>query len=72
MIDADILAVLACPCCRGKLENAPGPGAEDRREGLLCATCALVFPSEGSIQILLKEEGISLPEWQAGKRKNKV
>lgn len=69
MIDADLLAVLACPCCRGALKIH---GGEDKPKGLLCASCALVFPVQGSIQILLKEEGISLADWQAGKRKNEI
>lgn len=69
MLDENLLAVLACPCCRGKLEIT---GSAGKVEGLLCASCALVFPTEGSIQILLKEESVPLADWQAGKRKNKV
>lgn len=69
MIDEKLLAVLACPCCKGKLETT---GEDGKTGGLSCRACALVFPIEGGIHILLKEEGIPLIEWQAGKRKNKV
>lgn len=69
MIDTELLAVLACPCCKGKLEIARPDGGG---EGLLCSSCSLVFPSEGGIQILLKEEAIPRLEWEAGRRKNKA
>ena len=69
MIDTELLALLACPSCKGKLETI---GREDAPDGLSCRVCSLVFPIEGGISILLKEEGVPLAEWQAGKRKNKV
>lgn len=69
MIDAELLAVLACPVCKGKLEAT---GGEGKPRGLACPACSLVFPIDGGISILLKEEGVPLAEWQAGKRKNKV
>lgn len=69
MIDTELLAVLACPSCKGKLEIS---GPQDQPDGLICQACSLVFPTQGSIQILLKEKGIPLLEWQAGARKRKA
>lgn len=69
MINTELLAVLACPSCKGTLEAT---GGENKPEGLSCRACALVFPVDGGISILLKEEGVPLAEWQAGKRKNKA
>lgn len=69
MLDSELLAILACPACKGKLETA---GKDGPPEGLLCPACALVYPVRGSIKILLKEEGIPLADWRSGARKRKV
>lgn len=69
MTDSELLAVLACPICKGSLDEAPG---DDKAQGLLCAACAVVYPIQGSIRVLLKEEGVPLADWQAGARKRKV
>lgn len=61
-LDSRLLAVLACPACRGKLEDA------GELEGLLCPKCALVYPVKEEIPVMLAEEAVSLVEWQNGKR----
>lgn len=69
MTDSELLAILACPICKGALNQAPGG---DKPEGLLCPACAVVYPIQGGIRVLLKEEGVPLADWQAGARKRKV
>lgn len=68
MIDTELLEILACPCCKGRLEATD---ESEQPEGLACSACSLVFPIQGSIHILLKEEGIPLHEWRAGTKKRK-
>ena len=43
-----ILQILACPACRGKLENAG--------EYLVCRACDLKFPVRDGIPVLLLSE----------------
>ncbi|MFO7718469.1 MAG: Trm112 family protein [Desulfohalobium sp.] len=62
-IDSQLLELLACPQCKGELEPT---AAED---GLICHNCAVVYPVEDGIPIMLIEEAIALSDWQAGKRR---
>jgi uncharacterized protein YbaR (Trm112 family) len=49
-IPPDLLAVLACPKCKGPVaETATG-------DGLRCPACGLVYPVEEGIPIMLAEE----------------
>lgn len=64
-LDKEFLNLLACPACRGEVE----PLQEGETiNGLHCPKCALVYPVRENIPVMLKEEGIALPEWQNGKR----
>ena len=49
-VDDELLALLACPKCRGLLER------EAAGEGLLCPACRLVFPVREGLPVLLREE----------------
>ncbi len=55
-MDDDILALLACPKCRGPLAvTTAGP------EGMLCSSCRVVYPVIDEIPVLLMEEALPLP-----------
>lgn len=56
-MDAEFLAILACPICKGKLEHQP----EQRR--FICRAERLVFPiTEDGIPVLLAEEATPLKD----------
>ena len=63
-MDPALLAILACPKCRGFLK----PVKQEDAEGLSCSACSLIYPIEDGIPVLLIEEGIAEPDWAAGKR----
>jgi uncharacterized protein YbaR (Trm112 family) len=44
----DLLAIMACPHCRGTLE--------DRGEALACTACGLHYPVRDDIPVMLPEE----------------
>ncbi len=50
-MDKNLLPLLACPRCKGKLVP------ERRGEGLSCPACQLTYPVRDEIPILLVEEG---------------
>ena len=58
-MDPTLLAILACPKCRGELELV----SRESREGLSCQACALVYPIEEDIPVLLIEEAIARKNW---------
>ncbi|MEG2140606.1 MAG: Trm112 family protein [Bilophila sp.] len=62
-LNPELLDILACPVCRGAVEPI------DNESGLECTACALVFPVQDSIPIMLKEEAISKDDWDRGQRK---
>ena len=51
-LNPELLALLACPVCRGELEPV------DNESGLECPACGLVFPVRDNIPIMLQEEAI--------------
>jgi len=48
-IPADLRVLLACPRCQGPLEDAGRVGAPE----LVCRSCALAYPVEEGIPVLL-------------------
>ena len=54
-LNPELLALLACPVCRGELEPV------DNESGLECPACGLVFPVRDNIPIMLQEEAIRVP-----------
>jgi len=50
-LDPVLLEVLACPACKGPLTIDEG--------GLGCAACALVYPVENGIPVLLADAATS-------------
>lgn len=67
-MDKELLQILACPACRGELSALPEPNGADLA-GLACPACALVYPVREQIPVLLKEEAVPRPDWEAGKRR---
>lgn len=57
----DLIDILACPQCRGKLDLKP---AED---GLGCAKCAVVYPVKDEIPIMLVDQVIPEKDWTGSK-----
>jgi uncharacterized protein len=47
-VPEDLLAIMACPVCRGALE--------DRGEALACVACGRQYPVRDGIPIMLPEE----------------
>ena len=63
-LDPELLRILVCPRCKGELavQHAPD-GAE---ASLDCAACALSYPVEDGIPIMLDEEARPLAESPPG------
>ena len=55
-LNPELLALLACPVCRGELDPV------DNESGL-------VFPVRDNIPIMLQEEAIRKDDWERGQRK---
>lgn len=56
-IPAEIRTLLACPRCRGGLEDSGSTAAPLLR----CASCGLAYPVEQGIPVLLAERGRPSP-----------
>jgi len=53
-IDKELLDILACPKCKGKIRLS------DKKDGLICEKCRLVYPIKDDIPIMLIDEAASL------------
>ncbi|MFH1215298.1 MAG: Trm112 family protein [Pseudomonadota bacterium] len=56
MIKKELLAILACPKCKGPVE------LNDTENGLICRTCMLVYEIKDNIPIMLIDEAKPLEE----------
>ena len=54
MIAAELLDILACPCCRGNLQQSVDGS------GLDCPACSLRFPVREGIPVMLAEEALNI------------
>ena len=54
MIDAKLLEILACPVCKGSVQE------ED--EWILCKTCSKRYPIRDNIPIMLVDEAEDIPD----------
>ncbi len=57
-IDPELLKILVCPRCKGELGIRLG--ADGSEEWLDCAACALAYPVEDGIPVMLVEEAKAL------------
>ncbi len=53
-LDRELLEVLACPRCKGPVE--------DRDQWVVCIRCALAYPVEDGIAVMLPERAVALKE----------
>jgi uncharacterized protein YbaR (Trm112 family) len=58
MLSRDFLDVLACPVCKGKIE-------EVENKKLLCLSCYRAYPIMDGIPVMLEEEAEQLTEDKA-------
>jgi uncharacterized protein YbaR (Trm112 family) len=54
-IDQELLAILACPKCKGDVQLTP------EQDGLVCRACRLTYPIKDDIPIMLIDEAVPLP-----------
>ena len=57
-IDPELLQILVCPKCKGELTVRPD--ADGAEAFLECAACALAYPVEDGIPVMLIDEAKSL------------
>ena len=60
-IQKELLEILACPRCRGRLEALGEP-----LEALCCPACAVVYPVREGIPVMLVEEALPRDAWRPG------
>ena len=53
-IDKELLAILACPKCKGDIKLT------DKGEGLICQACKLMYPIKDDIPVMLIDEAIKV------------
>jgi uncharacterized protein len=53
-IDQELLNILACPKCKGDIS------LNEKKDGLICQTCKLMYPIKDDIPIMLIDEAIKL------------
>ncbi len=53
-IDKELLAILACPKCKGDLHLT------EQKDGLICKACRLKYPIRDDIPVMLIDEAIQL------------
>jgi uncharacterized protein YbaR (Trm112 family) len=54
-IDKELLAILACPKCKGDIQLT------EKGDGLVCQACKLMYPIKEDIPVMLIDEAIKLP-----------
>lgn len=60
-MDSELLAILACPKCRGPLSLLR---QNDADSGLECSACAVIYPIKDEIPVLLIEEAVPKQSWE--------
>lgn len=53
-IDKELLDILACPKCKGDIR------LNDKKDGLICQACRLMYPIKDDIPVMLIDEAIKL------------
>lgn len=60
-LNLELIGLLACPGCKGRLTLLPG------QDGLLCKACGLVYPIRDAIPIMLVDEAVPQDKWTGSK-----
>ena len=55
-IDKELLAILACPKCKGDIRLT------EKQDGLICDACRLLYPIKDDIPVMLIDEAIHLDQ----------
>ncbi len=55
-IKKELLEILACPACRGKIVH------DEDRDTLNCTSCRRIYPIREDIPVMLVEEAVIAPE----------
>ncbi|MBI5562257.1 MAG: Trm112 family protein [Deltaproteobacteria bacterium] len=53
-IDKELLDILACPKCKGKV------AVNDGKDGLVCERCRIKYPIKDDIPVMLIDEAVPL------------
>jgi uncharacterized protein YbaR (Trm112 family) len=53
-IDKELLAILACPKCKGDIKLT------EKGDGLACQACKLMYPIKDDIPVMLIDEAVKL------------
>jgi uncharacterized protein YbaR (Trm112 family) len=53
-LDADFLAMLACPVCKAELS--------EENDELVCTSCGRIYPVRDGVPVLLESEARTQPE----------
>lgn len=53
-VDKELLDILACPKCKGKLK------LNDKKDGLVCEKCRIQYPIKDDIPVMLIDEATPL------------
>lgn len=56
MLDKDLLDILACPKCKGPVKLT------DRKDGLICDACRLLYEIRDGIPVMLIDEAKELTD----------
>lgn len=62
----ELLDLLVCPVCKGKLFRLDDAGT---CQGLACEACAVVYPVRDGIPVMLPEEAVAKDAWKKGQEK---
>ena len=54
MLDKELMNIVACPQCKGKVEY------NKTKDGLICTACQLEYPIRDDIPVMLIDEAKSL------------
>lgn len=49
-IDKELLEILACPKCKGRVK------LNEKKDGIVCDKCRLVYPVKDNIPVMLVDE----------------
>ena len=55
-IEKELLEILACPKCKGEVR------LNEKKDGLVCSKCRLVYPIKDDIPVMLIDEALSLSD----------
>ena len=53
-VSKELLDILACPKCKGEVH------LNDKRDGLVCESCRLMYPIKDDIPVMLIDEAVKL------------